>query len=55
MIPLARLQGRSGTHYELIALLRRKHKMTAMTREEAIKFGRKICDEYTTAQLAEAE
>ena len=48
-------EGRSGMHYELIALLRRKYKMTAMTREEAIKFGRKICDKYTTAQLAEAE
>ncbi len=47
-------EGRSGTHYELIATLKTKYGMTAMTREESIKIGRKLCDEYMTAQLEEA-
>ena len=46
-------EGRSGIHYELISLLKSKHGMIAMSREEAIKIGRKLCDEYITAQLAE--
>ena len=39
-------EGRSGTHYELIALLRSKHGVVAMTREESVKLGRKLCIEY---------
>lgn len=46
-------EGRSGMHYELIALLKNKYGITAMTREESVKFGRRLCDEYVTAQLAE--
>ncbi len=48
-------EGRSGTHYELIAMLKTKYGMVAMTREESIKIGRRLCDEFITAQLAEAE
>ena len=46
-------EGEPGIHYRLIAKLR-THGITAMTREEAIRCGRKICDEYVTAQLADS-
>ena len=39
-------EGRSGVHYELIALLKSKHGVLAMSREEAVRAGRKLCDEY---------
>jgi len=46
-------EGRSGMHYELIALLKRKHNKIAMTREESIKIGRELCVEYEMSLLAE--
>lgn len=48
-------EGRSGTHYEFIAMLKTKYGMVAMTREESIKIGRRLCDEYMTAQMAAEE
>lgn len=45
-------EGRSGTHYELIALLS-KYGVNAWTREEAVELGQKVCDEFIAAQLAE--
>lgn len=46
-------EGRSGMHYELIALLKRKYDKTAMTREESIKIGRALCVEYEMSIYAE--
>lgn len=42
-------EGRSGTHYELIALLG-KYGINALSREEAIQQGQRLCDEYIYCQ-----
>jgi len=41
-------EGRSGIHYELIALLS-KYGYNPMSREEAIRIGQRLCDEYVAA------
>jgi len=41
-------EGRSGVHYELMHLLARYGKH-AMSREESIKMGQKLCDEFLYA------
>ena len=45
-------EGRSGTHYELMNLIG-KYGLTAMTREEAVEKGQRLCDEFIASQLAE--
>ena len=38
-------EGQSGVHYMLMHVLA-KHRINVMSREEAIKQGQKLCDEY---------
>jgi len=42
-------EGRSGAHYELMALLG-KFGYNAMGREEAVQIGQRLCDEYLAAE-----
>lgn len=39
-------EGPSGIHYQLMHILKMKYGVVCMSREEAIRKGQKLCDEY---------